>query len=500
MTTAMAARATRWLGGAALAVTLAALTATVIYTLASMQGRPWDTVEGEILFEADRIRSGLPLYVDAVRGAIDYGPVPARFYVLYPPTWSWLLSHVQVSEVPARTVSLLARAFDATAWFGLLAWIAARADPACRRVAMIAAAFAASVFTLTLFAVTARPDALALLLAGLALERSARKGRIDLPSAAAFALAPWVKPNMLGLAAGAFLADLTVPRTSRPGDAPGATARSWTSLGAALGVTGAMGVLLHLASGGAWLTHLLRSTGQPFSLPLWASQVASRVPFFGAPFAFAAWCGWRARAAPGVRLALAALATSIAWALFSFAKIGSATNYCLEPAIASVVLLARATVPAVAAASPGIAGLALLQALWSGVASVRSTWEEVLLRFPAERRALDRARGVCGARDGDLILGDETGIELALNGRIIATPFQMTHLARRGLYPLGDWIADVRRPEIVGIVVEDDLLERPLSQVSVEHDRFGPELRRVLVDRFELAERNGDWFTYRVRR
>ncbi len=490
-------RLSQLLAALALAMVSAALVATVVYALASVHSRPWDTVEGEVLFEADRIRRGLPLYVDATRGAFDYGPVPARYYVLYPPLWSWLLSHL-----PARAASSIARSFDVLAWFGLLAWIAYRAEPSCRRAAVVGAAFAASVYTLTLFGVTGRPDAMALLLTGVALERSARKGRIDMGAATLFALAPWVKPNMLGLAAGAFLVSLVSPSPS-----PSAAAhrqrldRRFVPLAAAFGTVGAVGVVLHLASGGAWLVHLLRSTGQPLSLALWLDQIGSRATFFGVPFAFAAWCGWRARSSPGVRLALGALAASVAWAVFSFAKIGSATNYCLEPAIASVVLLARAPVPALGARGRlGLWALALFQAIWCGVASLRSSYEEVFLRFPAEGRALARAREVCGAGPRDLVLGDETGIEMALDDRIVATPFQMTHLARRGLYPLDTWIADVQRPQIVGIVLEDDLLERPLSVVSVEHDRFGPELRAVLNERFELAERNGDWRTYRLRR
>src|SRR5579884_3638140 len=50
--------------------------------------------ETEVLFEASRIRAGLPLYVDPVVGAFDYGAVPARYFVVYPPLWSWGVSHV----------------------------------------------------------------------------------------------------------------------------------------------------------------------------------------------------------------------------------------------------------------------------------------------------------------------------------------------------------------------------------------------------------------------
>ena len=169
----------------------------------------------------------------------------------------------------------------------------------------------------------------------------------------------------------------------------------------------------------------------------------------------------------------------------------------MEPCVAAVVLVTRAPLPHLGERVRAIAAVvALVQALWIGVASVRSSIEQLFFEVPAAGRALARAREVCAAKDGDLVLGDETGLELALDGRIVATPFQMTHLVRRGLYPVDVWIADVERPEIVGIVMEDDLLEHPEGRVDLERDRFGPELRRVLKSRFTLAERNGDWHTY----
>ena len=62
------------------------------------------------------------------------------------------------------------------------------------------------------------------------------------------------------------------------------------------------------------------------------------------------------------------------------------------------------------------------------------------------------------------------------------------------------WLADLRRPEVKCVYMQDDLLERPLDQVSVAHDRFGPELRRALRDRFELVASEEGYFIYRLRR
>jgi hypothetical protein len=169
----------------------------------------------------------------------------------------------------------------------------------------------------------------------------------------------------------------------------------------------------------------------------------------------------------------------------------------MEPWVGAIAVVARAPLPAIPPRLRVLAGAgALLQALWSGVASVRSSYEQLALEVPAHRRAVARAREVCGAAPGELLVGDEVGIELAVDGRILTTPFQMTHLVRRGLFPVEAWLSDMRRPEIVGAVMEDDLLERPPDEVNIEHDRLPPAIRRVLVERFALAEQNGEWRTY----
>ncbi len=469
--------------GLALAAVGVALCATLAYSFLSVGGRPWDNVEGCILFEASRLRDGFPLYIDPVRGAFEYGPVPARYYVLYPPVFAWLLSHLSATAAPTA-----ARVLGACAWFGLLARVAAHADDKARRIAWIGAAFIGGVYSLALFGASGRPDGLAVALAGLGLARSSRLGRVDPLSAALFAFAPWVKPNVVGLAVGALMVDIGARR-----------ARAIGAVACAAAVTLLAAVTLQRASGGAWVTHLVRSTGQGGSWAQWLDQVPSRLQFLGVPLAVAATCGWGGRKDPRVAVALGALGSSLAWTLLCSAKIGSATNYWMEPCVASLVVLSRApSWPIVAGSRARLAAaiVALVQSLWTGVASVRSVLEELAWQLPSERHALERAREVCRASRAELLLGDEVGIELALNGRIMTTPFQMTHLARRGLFPVSLWLADVRRPELAGVVMEDDLLERPLTEVDVNHDRYGPELRAVLRDRFALADRQGEWRTY----
>ena len=223
----------------AVVVVAAAALASLAYSVMTLGVRPLDGVEGEVLFEGQRLREGLPIYTDPIAGVTDYGPVPSRFYVLYPPVWAWL-----VSWVPPRSAMLVARTVACFAWFGLLLAITLRAPREKRGTAAFAAAFTAGVYTLALYGAAARPDALAVALAGAALVRSVERGKVDMAAAALFALAAWTKPNVMGLAAGAFAVQLFVDRKV-----------AGRAIAAALFVTGGLAAILQYASGFLRLHH-----------------------------------------------------------------------------------------------------------------------------------------------------------------------------------------------------------------------------------------------------
>jgi energy-converting hydrogenase Eha subunit B len=462
-------------------VVLAALVATLAWIAATCMVRPLDGVEGDVLFEAARIRAHLPLYVDPTVGAHDYGAVPARFLVLYTPLWPAVLAALGASALAGRVVA-------AAAWLGVFAWIAHRAPPERRIATRAAALFAASTFVLALYGASARPDAAAVLVCGVALERAARKGDVDAIAGALFALAAWIKPNVVGVAPGAFVVAIVVARR--------ATMRG---IAGAIGVSAALAAVLTLLFGRVWIDHLLASTGQPPSLSHWSEQMASRAPFFGLPLAAAIAVGWRARRDPGAAIATGALVTSTLWAIVSLAKIGSASNYLMEPMVAAVVVVARADLPPLTARASLLGAVAIVaQTAYNGVASVRSALEHVPL--DRERgRVVVEARTLCGARPSDVVIADEPGLELMADGRIVETPFQSTHLARRGRFPVDKWIDDVTRPEVGCLLMQDDLLERPCIDVDPEHDRFGPELRRALGRHFVLATERAGIRVYRRR-
>ena len=454
------------------------LLATLAWVVVTLGVRPIDGVEGDVLFEADRIRAGFPLYVDPARGAHEYGEPPARYLVLYPPLWSAFLA-VFPNVVFARVLGALA-------WFGSLAWIVRNAPAERRRQAGALALLAVSIWVLTLYGASGRPDSVAVLLSAIALERSARRGDVDAIAGALFALAAFVKPNVIGAAPGAIVVAFFATRRFR-------------GFVSAVATSAVLFVVLHVASGGRFIAHLLLSTGQPPDASLFVEQLVHRVAFFVLPIGFAVVAGLSARKDAGARIALGALVTSTTWSLLSLSKTGSATNYFLEPMVCAVVVLARSDLPSFARTGVVLPIACIVQALWTGVASVKSATKEIALSSQ-RGDAIAKTRATCGAGERDVILADEPGIERMLNGRIVATPFQTTHLARRGLFDEKLWLADIASPQVKCLYMQDDLLERPLDQVSVAHDRFGPELRRALRERFERVASDEGYFIYRLKR
>jgi len=474
-------------GIAALVVAAAAIV-TLVGAWVNGRLRPLDGVEGDLLFEASRIRAGLRLYVDPGVGALDYGVVPARYYVLYPPLWAGFLS--LWPEAWARAAG---RVVSSLAWWGLLGGLALSARPACRRPAWLAALFVGGVYSLAEFGGSARPDAAALALAGIALARAARRGQVDAVAGALFALAAWTKPNVVGAGAGAFVACLWVAPRCFP-----------RAAAAALAVSAVVIAALQRASGGTWLAHLVAATGQPLHASLFVHHVEARAQFFAAFLALAAFFAWKGKSLPstegrGSTIALGALLLSVAWSLVTFAKVGSAANYWMEPCVAAVVIFSRVPPPALSPrALSALAGLVPLQALWTGVGSVRATFE-AFDQNRAHATLLERARSLCAMVPEGLAVSDEPGIEVTLDGRLVAHAFPLTCQARRGLYALGPWIADLGRSEIGCVVTAHDRIERPPGEVDEDYDYLAVPVRSALFARFAPVAEAGGWEVYAPR-
>jgi hypothetical protein len=463
---------------ASLVVAIACL-ATLLFALSTIVSRPLDGSEGNFLFDASRIREKLALYVDPRLGAWDYGSTPSRYYVLYAPMWAAVLA-----VVPGAFAPTCARALSLAAWLALLGGSVVTAPRPRRHAAALAALFVAGLYPLTLFAASGRPDAVAVALTGAAVLRSVRRERVGALEGALFALAPFLKPNVFAAGLGAIAADVAARR-----------GKAWPALVAAASTAAVCAGALQALSGGVWVEHLVKATWMPMSASLWGEQMATRGPFFALPLAVCAWCGVRARAP----LALSALGASVAWTLWSLAKIGSASNYWMEPCAVGLALVATFPLPPLPAALRAIAGpAALAQALWTGVAAVRSS-AEAMAASPRKRAALASVRDACGAGARDVVMADEPGLEVMLDGRLLEQPLVLTQLVRQGAFPEAIWLADVARPEVRCLVVQSGTLEGPASADDPDHDLFSPNVRRALRARFELAAaRDGVWI-YRLR-
>jgi hypothetical protein len=466
--------------GLTIAVLLVALAFTLGWVLLTFHSRLPDGTEGALLNSAERVREHRTLWVNPVLGAWDYGPVPSRYYVPYTGLWACALS-----IFPGSLGIDPARAVCGAAWFGLLLWIVAKAPPAHRRAAAIAAAFVAGAYTLALYGASGRPDSPALLLSGIALWRTVRNDRADAVDGALFAVAALIKPSVLGIAAGTLSAEVFYRRV-----------RAWPAVLGGGMASAALVLALDRASHGQWLEHLTRSNYGGMVLDFWLGQLASRLPFFGLPLAFAAFCAYRARAMPGAKRALWALASAVGWTLFTLAKAGSASNYWMEPCVAAVVIFAHVPLPRL---SPpvwaALAALAPVQALWTGLASIRSSMESVAVAAP-QRAMLEGARARLRASPTDIVLGAEAGIEFLLNGRVVQQPVYMTSLSRVGRYPIDVWMHDLERREVVGLLMNDDLLERPPSTENVSEDLFAPALRSFLRERYVLVQSGAGLYLY----
>lgn len=421
--------------------------------------------EAEVLYEASRIRQHLPLYVDPLVGTTDQGlGPPSRYYVTYPPLWSWV-----VSWLPSNLASVGSRLASTAAWFGSLAVLAHSARGERRLPALGAAAFVAGIWVLANFATIGRPDSVAIGIATIALVRIMRTGSVDALGVVLLVLVPWVKPTILGLPLGALVVGVLVARTN--------AARLRLILVVTIVAVASVGIA-HVVSGGQLFTHVVRSNAQPFTLQAWLDQVPARLPFFAPLFVWAGWCGLRQREDPATQVLLGALVGSVAWTLVALAKTGSSSNYWMEPCIVSVALIAHAGY----VRGPWPAILALVAVAWADVASIRAALEHAASER-ATAAVVGSLRERCGAPDDVVIAADEAGIELVVNGRILMPTYQMVHLVRRGSFPASPWI---------------DELRSPATACFVEHTgqlRLAPELQRALEDAYAPIDRSAAGFT-----
>jgi hypothetical protein len=436
--------------------------------------RPYGAVEAEMVFEASRIRSHFPLYVDPTVGAWEAGAPPSRYYVLYTPLWPWILAHLSPrSLVGTRTVG---RLLNVALFLGTLGAAARAARPGNRGGVATVALLTLGLEMLAREAGLADADMPAVALSTFGLLRMNRRGGLDGTSCALLALAPLVKPSVLGGVAGALLAHVLVNRKG------GLRALVGPCVPAAI-VSCGLVAIFHVWSHGVWLEHIVRATGQTLSFDRWVNEFGSRAWLLGAPHAAVLLLAARRGASP---LSTVPLATSLGWAVFSMAKHGSGTHYWLEPTMAALVALG-AMPPAVDHRATALGWPGLAVAVGVAVSSLPS-----FLRGPAQWRAwpalMDRIREACPRTSGEVVMAYDARIELELDGRILVPAWQNAYLIRRGAFPLAAWREDLARPEVRCFVHDRSLLDPPPERITgvTEVGPYRKELRDVVLSLFVL--------------
>jgi hypothetical protein len=440
-------------------------------------------VEGQLLYEASRIRRGLPLYVDPLAGAFDDGPLPIRKYVLYTPLWPLL-----TSLVPPPWALETWRVVAALAWFlGLLALAVwpepGQPRPVLRPAALLAALCGGSLFLLARSGLEAKPDTICALICAWAFARTVRRGRLDAGSAVLFVIAALTKPNMIGIASGVILCDVVSRRT-----------KSAFPLGLGAGVASAGALWFAWTSHGTWLAHLHASAMMPIGPSRWLAYLRDYAVWLGAPQTAVAALAWAAsRRARTVPYGPAGLGTSIVWACFAMGKHGSGTAYWLEPTMAMVVVLAYGEPILLGqqrALLLGVRAAPLLPVVF-GVMSVPYFLREYDTARRDETLVRD-LRTACALGLGETVTASDTGLEMALSGRVTWAPWATTFLLRSGAFPLATIENDYGRQALACFVDRscDSITPEPVPfDPGSEHSVFRFELRPTILANFQRVDR-----------
>lgn len=473
--------------------------ATLAFVGHAFVASPQNPVAAEIGFEALRVARGLALYVDPWSGAWEDGAPPSRYYVLYTPVFPWIVGKLSALFAPAggptlASVRAVGRVVAVTGWLVVHLAPVLGAPKARRRVTAVAAMLAGGIYFVARHAASMSPDTLATALVVVGVVRAARRDRIDPVSAVLLIAAPLVKPSCLGGVAGAAIVHLAL---RRPG---------WIRSTVAAAATAALLALAcHLASDGAWLSNISRSTGQPLTLTRWVEELGSRVMVLGVPHAAVAWLAWRRKV---TWLVVGPLLGSVAWTTFMMAKHGSGAHYWLEPTGLALVAISQTPSRAAISASgaprePAWAARVLPWAAAAFAVLVAAvSWPRYLSEPARYRRHREVAAAVdrhCVRRAGEFVVSSDLELELSLNGRISVPAWQSAFLARSGRFPVDAWRADLARPEVRWVAVALD----PRAPVGTSNDErvelspFHDVLKDVLLEHYVFDANVGGMFVFR---
>ncbi|MBX3214010.1 MAG: hypothetical protein KF850_18390 [Labilithrix sp.] len=475
--------------------------ATLAFVGHAFVASPQNPVAAEIGFEALRVARGLALYVDPWTGAWEDGAPPSRYYVLYTPVFPWILGKLSALLAPAggpslASVRVVGRVVAVTGWLVVHLAPVLGAPRRERAVTAIAAMLAGGVYFVSRHAASMSPDTLATALVCVGVVRAAARERIDPASAVLLIAAPLVKPSCLGGVAGAALVHLAL---RRPGWVRSTTAAAATA--------GLLALACHLASDGAWLSNISRSTGQPLTLTRWVEELGSRVIVLGLPHVVVAWLAWRRRV---TWLVLGPLLGSIAWTTFMMAKHGSGSHYWLEPTGLALIAISRmpsrpVSSAAGAAREPAwVARVLPWAAVAFGVVVAAVSWPRYLAEPARYRQHREVAAAVdrhCARGAGEFVVSSDLALELSLNGRISVPAWQSAFLARSGRFPVDEWRADLARPEVrwVALALDPRAPVGTSNDEQVERSPFQDVLADVLFEHYVFDATVGGMFVFRRR-
>lgn len=440
---------------------------------------PPTPVASEIGYEAYRVARHLPLYVDPWKGAWEDGAPPARFFVLYTPLFPWFVGKLASPSLAA--VRVVGRTIALLSWLAVLGVPVLVARPGRRRHAAYAAMLGAGIYFVARHAASMSPDTLAAALVCIGVLRAAKKDGVDPLAAMLLVAAPLVKPSCLGGVGGIALVHFALRR-------PGWVRSTAAGLFVALLLVGAS----HVASDGAWLSNISRSTGQPLTLTRWGKEFGARAMLLGVPHLVVLLLAYRRRLSWFV---VGALAGSIGWTTFIMAKHGSGAHYWLEPTGLAVVAVS------VWPAEPARRPLAWVGAAFGVLVAIVS-WPKFLAlpqRYAAYAETQARVRDHCVHAPGEFVASTDVEMELYLNGRISVPAWQSAFLARSGKFPADAWREDLARPEVRWLVLLHDP-RRPPGRSNDEQVELSPVydiLKDVILDRFEFDRELGGYAIFR---
>jgi hypothetical protein len=272
-------------------------------------------------YDISRSNRGLSSAIDPMHPAFDDGIVPIVSKVTYTPVWTLILRAFEHPLEVGQGISL-------ACWLGsyLALIIAARSENRTRT--LIFAASFANAFLLRCTTV-AGPDTLAAMLAAAALTVALRAGKVSFLSLALAEFAAFARPNVIGVFVGLIIVHFLTSSTKK---------QTWLTLLFA-GTLGSVVLAgFEYLGHGNWFKALRITTQNALSAQRLLAFSLDYAWFLALPLLVVAaylWC----RKGPD-RLFVIPIVTSTLWHWVASGRFGSATNYWLEPTLATTALLA----------------------------------------------------------------------------------------------------------------------------------------------------------------